>query len=128
MFVGVSDPISTGIVASLAKPGGNTTGFANYEFAIGGKWLELLKEIAPNVEQAHVIVDPNNPTRTWHLQTIESAARNVGIVVTTVVVRNEDEVGPAFASFSREPTKGLIVLPGPVTNAHRSKNHCCRQD
>ena len=121
VFVGVSDPMSTGIVASLAKPGGNTTGFANYEFAIGGKWLELLKEIAPHVKQAHVIVDPNNPTGSWHLQTIESAALAVGIAVTTVVVRNKDEIGPAFATFSKEREKGLIVLPGPVTNAHRNE-------
>ena len=121
VFVGVSDPVSTGIVASLAKPGANTTGFANYEFAIGGKWLELLKEIAPHLKQVHVIVDPNNPTGRWHLQTIEEAARAVGIVVSTTAVRDPDEIGSAFATFSHEPTKGLIVLPGQVTNVHREK-------
>jgi len=121
VFVGVSDPASTGVVASLAKPGANATGFANLEFAIGGKWLELLKEIAPYVEQAHVILDANNPTGRWHLQTIESAAPAFGIVVTTSLVRDRDEIGPAFATISNEPTKGLIILPGPVNNGNRER-------
>jgi len=121
VFVGVSDPVRTGVVASLAKPGANATGFANLEFAIGGKWLELLKEIAPYVEQAHVILDANNPTGRWHLQTIESAAPAFGIVVTTSLVRDRDEIGPAFATISNESTKGLIILPGPVTNGNRER-------
>jgi len=111
VFVGVSDPVSTGVVASLAKPGANATGFANLEFAIGGKWLELLKEIAPYVEQAHVILDANNPTGRWHLQTIESAAPAFGIVVSRSLVRDRDEMVQHSLQYPMSPQRVSSYCP-----------------
>jgi ABC-type uncharacterized transport system substrate-binding protein len=88
IFVNVGDPIATGLVHSLAQPEGNLTGFTAWgEKSIGGKWVELLKEIAPQVKKILLLVDPQNPTRKFHVPTIEAAASSFALSVTAVQVR-----------------------------------------
>jgi putative ABC transport system substrate-binding protein len=118
VFAQVVDPVSTGAVTNLARPGGNVTGFAQYEYNVGIKWLELLKEIAPRVVRVAVLHDPGHPSSTRFLPAISSGAY-VGVNVADVPARNSNEIKQALASFAREPHAGLIVLPGPLTVTHR---------
>jgi putative ABC transport system substrate-binding protein len=119
VFVNVSDPVGTGFVESLARPGGNITGFTNFEYAIGGKWLQLLKEIAPSVTRAATIGNPQNPNTTLYLRAIEPAAPSVGLKLTMAAVNDASEIERAIAAFGREPNGGLLVIPDPVTISHR---------
>jgi putative tryptophan/tyrosine transport system substrate-binding protein len=119
VFAQVADPVGAGFVASLARPGGNITGFASFEYAIAAKWLELLKQIAPQVTRVAVIYDLTNPETKEYLPVIEAAARSFGVQVSISVVRNAAEIERAIEEFTREPTGGLIPLPTPLMAVHR---------
>jgi len=113
VFVAVSDPVPR-FVSNYAKPGGNVSGFANFEYSVGEKWLQILKEVAPNVKQAAVFHDPSNPAFPRYLSSMEVVARQVGVRVTPTPVQNVTEIILAFESLARETDVGLILLPTPL--------------
>jgi ABC-type uncharacterized transport system substrate-binding protein len=119
VFVNVSDPIGTGLVESLARPGGNITGFTNFEYAMGSKWLQLLKQIAPDVTRIAAIANPRNPNTNLYLSAIEPAAPAAGLDLVVAGVNTAGDIEHAIASFAREPKGGLLVIPDPVTINHR---------
>jgi putative tryptophan/tyrosine transport system substrate-binding protein len=119
VFVQVIDPVGSGFVASLSRPGGNTTGFADAEFSVSGKMLEVLKEIAPDLKRAAVIHNPVQAPQIamWHA--IEAVAPSLGVVVSAVAPRDAAEIERTIEVFGSEPGSGVIVLPNPITNLHR---------
>ena len=119
VFVQVSGPVEGGFVASLAHPGGNITGFAPFESSLGGKWLELLKEIAHQLTRVLIVLNPSNPGSRGLSRTIEAAAPSLGIKVAAAGVRDIAAIEPAIKAFAREPNGGLIVLPDQVTVVNR---------
>jgi putative tryptophan/tyrosine transport system substrate-binding protein len=119
VFVQVSDPVKLGFVANLARPGGNITGFANFEHPIGGKWLELLKDTAPGRSRVAVIVDPDNPSQIAYLEAVEAAAPAFGVQLTRADVRNAAELERAIVAFAQQPNGALLVAPNAVTITHR---------
>jgi putative ABC transport system substrate-binding protein len=119
VFVQVSGPVEGGFVASLARPGGNITGFTNFEFSIGGKWLGLLKEIAPQLTRVLIVLNPDNPGSRGLSRAIEAVAPSLGIKVASAGVRVAAAIESAIKAFAREPNGGLIVLPDQVTVVHR---------
>jgi ABC-type uncharacterized transport system substrate-binding protein len=119
VFVLVVDPVSSGFVDSLARPGGNITGFAWAEYSIGGKWLELLKEIAPGMTRAAVIRDAALAAGGGQLGVIQAVARSVGAEVTPVNVRDAGEIERAITAFARSPNGGLIVTGSTLAAVHR---------
>jgi putative ABC transport system substrate-binding protein len=119
VFAQVADPAGQGFVASLARPGGNITGFATTEPAIAVKWLELLKEIAPSVTRVAVIHDPTNPDWVGYLRVIEAAAPSFAVQLTTVLVRNAQDIERAIDAMAREPNGGLIVVASAFITGHR---------
>jgi putative tryptophan/tyrosine transport system substrate-binding protein len=119
VFAQVSDPVGAGFVASLAQPGGNITGFALYEYAIGVKWLELLKQIAPQVTRAAIIYDPANPETRRYLPVIEATAPSFGMQLSIAPVRDATGIERAIEQFAREPNGGLIPLPSPIIGLRR---------
>jgi putative ABC transport system substrate-binding protein len=122
VFVQVSDPVGQGIVDNIARPGGNTTGFANYDPEIGGKWLELLKEAAPTLTRAAIVFNPTTaPYTELYLRAIETVAPSAGLKVTASPIQNEAEIEPVFAKLARENGSGLIVMTDPFTAAHRKR-------
>ena len=114
----VGDLVDSGYVQSLARPGGNVTGFTAFEFAVGGKWLEFLREIAPGISRVMVVESPN-PQRGSYLPSIEAAARPISVDVTKSALRDAADIGPAIEQFAREANGGMIVLPNPFTSANR---------
>jgi putative ABC transport system substrate-binding protein len=122
VFVLVSDPVEQGFVASLTKPGGNLTGFSLFEFSIGGKWLDLLKEIAPSVNRVAVMFNPaTSPQSKFFMRSIEVAASSRGVQAIAVPVRTADDIEPAFESFARTPNGGLILPTDTFTNVHKNR-------
>jgi putative ABC transport system substrate-binding protein len=119
VFVNVSDPVGTGLVASLAHPGGNITGFTNFEYATGGKWLEILKEIAPAVTRVAVIANLKNPNTALYLRTIEPAAPVLGLELRTFGVNDAAGIEQAIEASAREARGGLLIMPDPLTIVHR---------
>jgi len=119
VFVQVADPIELGYVASLARPGGNITGFVNFESPIGGKWLGLLKDAAPRTSRVAILFDPNNFGQTPFLQAIEGAAPSFGIQATRTEVRNAAEIERAMNAFAQQPNGALLLVPNAVTILHR---------
>jgi ABC-type uncharacterized transport system substrate-binding protein len=119
VFAQVSDPVGAGFVTSLAHPGGNITGFALFEFAIGAKWLELLKQIAPSVTRAAVIYDPANPSATGFLPLIEAAGRSFGVDVFVHSVRDTGEIEGVISAIATKPNSGLIALASPLVTQKR---------
>jgi ABC-type uncharacterized transport system substrate-binding protein len=119
VFAQVSDPVRSGFVASLAHPGGNITGFALYEFALGAKWLELLKQIAPSVTRIAVIYDPVTPSAAGFLPLIEAAGRSLGVDVFVYTVHEPSEIERIIDAFAAEPNGGLIAIPSNVVGAQR---------
>src|SRR5262245_1989173 len=109
VFVAVADPVATGIVESLARPGGNATGFTLYEFGTSAKWLELLKELVPSVTRAAVLRDPTNPASIAQLAAIQSVAPSFGVELRAVDVRDTGEMERGLAAVARGPNSGLIV-------------------
>jgi putative ABC transport system substrate-binding protein len=119
VFVQVADPVSAGFVTNLARPEGNITGFTNFEFSVGGKWLQLLKECAPAISRIAVVFDPANPSWAAYLRPIEATAPSFGVQLTPVGVRDAAEIKQRFAAFAREPNGAVIVFPSPVTIRYR---------
>ena len=119
VFVNVADPVGGGFVDSLARPGGNATGFMQFEYDLSGKWLELLKQVAPNVTRAAVIRDPALPSGIGQFAVIQSVAPAVGVEVRPVSVRDAAEIERAVAAFARSPNSGLIVTSSALTAHHR---------
>src|SRR5262245_30609729 len=114
VFVGVADPVGAGLVENLARPGGNTTGFTVYEYSISGKWLELLKEIAPRVTRAAVVRELAI-AGTGQFGAIQSVAPSLGVELFPIGVRDAGEIERAVAAFSRGSNGGLIVTGSPST-------------
>jgi putative ABC transport system substrate-binding protein len=122
VFVAVTDPVGAGYVRSLARPGGNITGFSTFEAEIGSKWLELLREIAPDLRQVAGILDPafRGFAAVW--REVENTARGFGLEVTTVAFHDrKDDIESAVAAFARQPGGGLIVLPTAINNTLRER-------
>jgi putative ABC transport system substrate-binding protein len=119
VFTTVYDPVGSGFVASLAKPGGNITGFTLGEFSMGGKMLEVLKEVAPQVSRVAVILNLEQPPQVAMWRAIEAMAPSFGVSLTASDVQDPAEIESAIEVFAREPNGGLIVLPGPITINHR---------
>lgn len=120
VFVSVSDSVGSGFVTSLARPGGNVTGFHNFEPSLGGKWLELLKQIAPDTRRAAVVHDPEIPANVAFVRAAEDASTSLQMTVTAAGARDAAGIERVLTAFAREPYGGLIVTPSPLTAArHR---------
>ena len=119
VFAFVGDPVGAGFVDSLARPGGNVTGFMNFEYSISGKWLELLKEIAPGVTRAAVLRDPAIPTGPAQFGVIQAAAPSLRVEVIPVNVRDAGEIERAVAAFALSGKGGLIVTASALASRHR---------
>jgi putative ABC transport system substrate-binding protein len=118
VFAAVTDPVGQGFVASLPHPGGNITGFALYEYGIGTKWLELLKEIAPHLTRVAILRDPALPFTSGELGAMQGVAPSLHVDVSAVNVRDAGEIERGIAAFARQPNGGLVTLGSPVTNAN----------
>jgi putative tryptophan/tyrosine transport system substrate-binding protein len=118
VFVNVPDPVGAGFVQSMARPGGNITGFLNFEYSMSGKWAELLKQIAPNVSRALVFRDPTTAAGIGQFGAIRSVAQSLGIELTPLNVRDTDEIERNVTEFARSANGGIIVTPGGAA-AHR---------
>jgi len=119
VFAGVIDPVGAGLVASLARPGGNTTGFAGFEYGLSAKWLELLRQVAPRLTRVAVLRDSLTPVGIGQLAAIQGVASSFGVELSPLVVRDVGEIEPAVAAFARTSNDGLIVTIGTLTVAHR---------
>jgi ABC-type uncharacterized transport system substrate-binding protein len=119
VFAVVIDPVGAGFVASLAKPGGNATGFTVYEYSMSGKWLELLKEIAPRVTRAAVLRDPAVASGIGMFGAVQIVAPSLGVELIPVDVRDAGEIERAVAAFAPGSNGGLIVTPSALGTAHR---------
>ena len=120
MFVQVIDPVGGGFVSSLARPGGNITGFVTFEFSMGGKWLETLKQVAPQVARVGLIFHPQTaPFSESFVRVIEAAAPSFAVESIAMPVRDTDELESAVASFAAKPDGGLIILPDLFNTTHR---------
>jgi putative ABC transport system substrate-binding protein len=120
VFVIVPDPVGAGFVESLSRPGGNATGFINFEYSIGAKWLELLKQVASGVTRVAVLRDPFITAGTGQFGAIQSTAPSLGIDVTPVNVRDASEIERAVVAFARSPNGGLIVTGSALAVVHRN--------
>ena len=114
----IADPVGAGFVASLARPGGNITGFTVAEFSVFGKLLEALKEVAPHVTRVAVIFNPDQVPQAGMLRAVEAAATPIRVQVTATSARDAVELERAIDEFAREPSGGLVVLPNPVTEGN----------
>lgn len=112
VFVNTSDPVGAGFVQSMAHPGGNITGFSNFEYSISGKWAELLKQIAPNVTRALTLRDPTSAAGIGQFAAVRSVAQSLGIELTPVNVSDTDEIERNVAAFARSGSGGMIVTAG----------------
>jgi ABC-type uncharacterized transport system substrate-binding protein len=119
VFAQVPDPVGLGMVESLARPGGNITGFALFEYTIGLKWLELLKQIAPHVSRVAVLYDPEQPTSPGYISTIEAAAPTFRVQVLLYPVRDAEAIGRAIETLVAQPDGGLILPPGALMVGYR---------
>jgi ABC-type uncharacterized transport system substrate-binding protein len=119
VFVRVADPLGAGFVSSLARPGGNATGFMLFEYSLSAKWLELLKQVAPSVKRAAVLRDPANPSGSAQFGVIQAVSRLLGVEVSPVNDGDAGEIERAIAAFARSPNGGLIA----TATATSSPNH-----
>jgi putative ABC transport system substrate-binding protein len=120
VFVGVTDPVDQGFVANLAHPGGNVTGFASFEYSIGSKWLQLLKEISPKLRHFALIFDPNATPGAW-LSLIKSAALAIGLEMNEAAVNDDDGIDNVIKAIKSSDDAGMIVLPSSFTRLHRQR-------
>jgi putative ABC transport system substrate-binding protein len=118
VFAQVSDPVGAGLVDNLARPESNSTGFMNFEYSLSGKWLELLKRIAPSVTRVGVLRNPANPAGIGQFSTIQSAAQSLGVEVSPIGVRDAGEIKGAIVAFARSANGGLIVTPSAGESSH----------
>jgi putative ABC transport system substrate-binding protein len=121
VFAGVTDPVPTGIVARLNQPGGNVTGFADLEATLGGKWLELLSEIAPGLKRAAIMFNPDFAlASSAFMPSLETAARSIRVAPTFAPVHSDAEIEAAIIALGREPGGGLVVMLDSFLNEHRA--------
>jgi putative ABC transport system substrate-binding protein len=122
VIAAVTDPVGAGFIASLARPGGNVTGFTNLEGTMGGKWVELLMEIAPGVKRVAAMFNPETAryAATYYLAPFEAAARSFKIAPIVAHVHNDDEIEAVITSLGRGPGGGLVVMPDAFLYAHRA--------
>jgi len=120
VFVSVVDPVASGLVARLDRPSGNVTGFANLEATLGGKWLELLSEIAPGLKRAVIMFNPDFVPVSVYMPSLEAAARTLKVGPITAPVHNDVEIETAVIALGREPGGGLVVIPDVFTFVHRA--------
>jgi ABC-type uncharacterized transport system substrate-binding protein len=119
VFVSVIDPVGAGFVTNLARPGGNATGFTVYEYGMSGKWLELLKEIAPRVTRAAVLRDPTVASGIGQFGAVQAVAPGLGVELSPIDVRDDGEIEQAVSAFARAPNGGLIATGSPSVAVHR---------
>jgi putative ABC transport system substrate-binding protein len=119
VFTSVSEPVDRGFVAALNQPGGNITGFADLEASLGGKWLELLSEVAPGLKRAGILFNPDTAPTTSYMPSLETAARSLKVEPIIAPVHNDVEIETAIIALGREPGAGLIVMPDVFMNVHR---------
>ena len=124
VFTITSDPVGNGFVDSLARPGGNVTGFMTFDYGLSGKWLELLKEIAPNVTRAAVLRDPTLPAGIGQLAVMQVLARPLGLDVSAINIRDAREIERGVATFARFANGGLIVGGEPLHGDSPRSNRC----
>jgi putative ABC transport system substrate-binding protein len=120
VFAPVADPVASGIVARLDRPSGNVTGFANYEATLGGKWLELLSEIAPGLKRAAIMFNPDTAAVSTYMPSFETAARSLKVVPIPTPVHSDVDIETAIIALGRDPGGGLVVMPDVFTGAHRA--------
>jgi putative tryptophan/tyrosine transport system substrate-binding protein len=122
VFVTASDPIGEGLASSLARPDGNATGFTNSFQSMGGKWVELLKQIAPNLTRVGIIFNPDTAagSGSYFLPSFEAAAWSYSMSALAVPVRTREAIDPALSAFGRESGSGIIVMPDNFTSLHRN--------
>jgi putative ABC transport system substrate-binding protein len=119
VFVGITDPVGAGFVDSLARPSGNATGFTLFEYGLSGKWLELVKEVAPLITRVAVLRDRASPAESGMFTAIQSVAPSVGVELSAFGMRDAGEIDRAITAFARGPNGGLIVLGSSLANVHR---------
>ena len=119
VFGAVVDPVGAGFVASLSHPGGNTTGFTNFEYSLSGKWLELLKEISPSMTGVAVFRDEASPAEVGMLSAMQSASTSLGVQLTPVAMRATKEIESAIGVFAQRANGGLIILGSALASVHR---------
>jgi len=119
VFTGVSDPVGQGFVESLARPGGNATGFTLYESSLGKKWIELLTRIAPRVRRIALVFNPQTSSAALYLPSIEAAAMSFAVQLAKTPIRESAELEGAITALGREPGNGLMFVPDNFINAHR---------
>jgi putative tryptophan/tyrosine transport system substrate-binding protein len=122
VFVGPSDPVGDGFAASMARPGGNLTGFTNVEASMGGKWVEVLKEINPRITRIAVMFNPKTSPGggSFYLRLVQDAARSIAVETIATPVHDAAEIEAAINTFSREPDRGLLVQPDVTTHSNRA--------
>jgi putative ABC transport system substrate-binding protein len=120
VFAGVGDPVASGIVPRLDRPGGNVTGFASREASLGGKWLELLSEIAPGLKRAAIMFNPDTAPESSFMPSFERAARSLKVAPITAPVHGGSEIEAAIIALGREPGSAFVVLPDAFMNVHRA--------
>jgi putative ABC transport system substrate-binding protein len=121
VFVQVSDPVAQGFVPSLSHPGGNITGFSQYEFSIAGKWLDLLKKIEPGLERVAVMFNPDtSPQSRFFMQSVETAAQALGLRAIAIPVHTTADIEPALERFASEPNGGLLLPTDTFTRLRRA--------
>jgi putative tryptophan/tyrosine transport system substrate-binding protein len=121
VFTQVADPVASGLVTNLAHPEGNITGFGSFEYTVGGKWLEALKECSPGLGRVALLFDPGSAPWTLYVRGIETAARPAGVQLVPFPVQGDTEIEHAFTEFVTKPNGGIIVLPTGSTVARRGK-------
>ena len=120
VFANVTDPVGAGFVPNLARPGGNTTGFANFEYGISAKWLELLKDVVPNLRRAAVLRDPTIIASISQFASIQSVAPSLGVELSPIDTREAGDIERSVAGFAREANSGLIVVTGTSASMRRA--------
>ena len=123
VFANVGDPVASGIVARLDRPSGYVTGFANHEPTFGGKWLELLSEIAPGLKRATVLFNPDAVRASAYVPSLETAARSLRIMLSTAPVHSDVEIDTAIIALGREPGGGLVFLAGSIHDRASRADH-----
>jgi putative ABC transport system substrate-binding protein len=121
VFAQVTDPVGAGFVKSLARPGGNITGFTQQDFSIGVKWLELLKELAPQTEHVALLYDPQNPATTGYRTVIKEGAPRFQVQTSDYPVRDAAEIERAIATVAGKPNSGFVILPGPSPSVRHER-------
>jgi putative ABC transport system substrate-binding protein len=119
VFPVMGDPVAAGYVESLARPGGNVTGFMNYEYSMAAKWLELIKEMVPDLKRVAVLRNATTPTGPAQFGVIQAVSPYLKVDVTALNIRNADDFEPAIAGFARGPNDGLIVAASALAATHR---------